>query len=38
VYWTIVHLAYTVIVLLTVVDPINSVPPPFLAVYQPPKA
>jgi hypothetical protein len=40
VYWeaeTAVHLAYTVIFAVTVVAAVNCVPPPFMAVYQPPK-
>ena len=32
-----VHLAYTVISAVTTVDAVNRVPPPVVAVYQPPK-
>jgi hypothetical protein len=35
--WFAVHLAYTVILLVTVVVAVNCVPPPLVEVYQPPK-
>jgi hypothetical protein len=37
VYRTIVHLAYTALSAVTAVVAVNSVPPPFRSVYQPPK-